>query len=51
MKPALALAFSGALGVLVGGGGVSLVDSQPYTPSTIPSSARATLLSAAAAQR
>jgi hypothetical protein len=51
MKPTLALAFSGALGVLVGGGGVSLVDSQPYTPASIPSSARATLLSAAAAQR
>jgi hypothetical protein len=51
MKPTLALAFSGANGVIVGGGGVSLVDSQPYTPSTIPSTARATLLSAAAAQR
>jgi len=51
MKPTLALAMSGAIGVLVGGGGVSLVDSGPYTPASIPSSARATLLSAQAAQR
>lgn len=51
MKPTLAYALASAIGVIVGSGGYALVDSGPYTPSTIPTSAPATRLSTAAAAR